>query len=160
MNNQILFQLYNRESVLMVYSNFADAAKVGRLNSAGYFHQRHSHTAQPAEGLRVVSYNLLADYNLRQEIGRGGDVYWCVWLTMSSCDYLRLRVCDSLCLCVDVSVCVTHCVSVSPCLMMLLCLLLYLCRCVYISQRVSCCLCVCRCVSVDECLSLRLFPPV
>lgn len=136
--HSLLFQQHYREAVLLNYSNFADGATVGRLNSTGYFHQRHSHTAEPTEGLRVVSYNLLADYNLRQEIGRGGDVYWCVCLSVSH------DVCvPSLCLRVGV----TLCVRVTVWCVGLLCM----CRLAYISQRVSCCLCVCRhvCVTIS-----------
>eukprot|EP00658_Telonema_sp_P-2_P056998 TRINITY_DN4545_c0_g2_i3.p1 TRINITY_DN4545_c0_g2~~TRINITY_DN4545_c0_g2_i3.p1 ORF type:complete len:480 (+),score=76.86 TRINITY_DN4545_c0_g2_i3:88-1527(+) len=44
----------------------------------GYFHHRHIHTPAPLDktGLRVLSYNLLADYNLKQEMRRGEDIYF------------------------------------------------------------------------------------
>jgi len=59
----------------------ANAAIVSLLPRTGYFYHRHAHTRTSAgsKGIRVVSYNLLADYNLRNVLGRGDDVFWGVF---------------------------------------------------------------------------------
>jgi hypothetical protein len=77
-----------------------------------------------------------------------------LFTSLSDSAPLRLRVCQSVCLCVCQSICLCVCLSVyvSVCL----CVCQSVCLCVYVSVCLSVCLLVCLSVYLSVCLSLSV----